>query len=233
MGKSSRITSRIRKLLDLSNDQEGTPEGTLAISQAMKLMAEYGVSSEEVSEEEIDTTVDSTSIYLGGISYYRQHRILIDRIADALNCVTIGTRSKGTKIDTVEVFGRGIDRERVVMLYSAASPAMVAAAMKAIPSGSYNIRMRRLSYMIGYSTAIYESLSGHENEVRNEHGDSKSVILADRENAEKALSTRYPHVTKGSSSRISAHDYENGIKEGRKFDTGSKARLGSHREIGA
>lgn len=51
MGKSSRITSRIRKLLSLANDQEGTPEGTLAISQAMKLMAEYGVSSEEVSEE--------------------------------------------------------------------------------------------------------------------------------------------------------------------------------------
>lgn len=32
---------------------------------------------------------------------------------------------------------------------------------------------------------------------------------------------------------MNAHDYENGVKEGRKFDTGSKSRLGSHREIGA
>lgn len=234
MIKSERITLRIKKLLALANDQQGTPEGELSLSQAMKLMAEYGVSADDVTEKEENKEVGRTTIYLGDVSYFKQHHILVNQIATALNCVSIGTRSTNGKVDSVDVFGRAIDRERVVMLYSAASPAMVVSAMNSIPKGSSNIRIRRLSYMLGYAQAIHRSLNSHENTVRQENGDSTSIILADKFNAEKAMSDMYSnHVTTSSRSKYRVDDYMKGIIEGEKFDTGSKSRLGSHRAIEA
>lgn len=233
MKKSDKIIARIQKLLALANDQQGTPEGDLSMSQAMKLMAEYGVAESDVAEDNIDKTVSKSRIFIGRKSYFKQRHTLVTFIADALNCHAIGIRTTGDKVDAVDVFGRGIDRERVVMLFSVAAPAMIASAMKAVPSGSYNIRLRRLSHMIGYAKAIHDSLSGHEDDVRKEHGDSTDIILADKINAEKAMLAEYKGIQKGTGSKIDNNSYKQGYEEGKKFDTGSKSRLGSHRALSA
>lgn len=231
---SNRIVNRIRKLLALANDQQGTPEGDASLSRAMEMMAQYGINRDDVEDEPVDTTLDVTVIDISEYKYAKQQHILINRISSALNCYTVGKQPYGKgSVTEIHVFGRAVDRERVVMLFSVASPAMIASSVTAVPSGTYRIRLRRLSHMLGYSSAIADSLKNHETSVREEHGDSREVMLADSTNAEMLARKNFPRLSKVSRSRYSPQDYDNGYQEGSRFDTGKNSRLGRNRQLNA
>lgn len=46
---NNKIISKITKLLNLANDQQGTGEGEAALSRAMQLMAQYGIDERDIN----------------------------------------------------------------------------------------------------------------------------------------------------------------------------------------
>lgn len=230
---NNRIKNKIRKLLSLANDQQSTPEGDAALSRAMEMMAQYGVNRDDVEDTPVDTTLDITVIDISGYKYAKQQHYLIDRIARALNCRAVGNHGGYRKsVSTVSVAGRAVDRERVLMLFSVASPAMIASSVIAVPAGSYRVRLHRLSHMLGYADAIKDSLTGHEENTRSQHGDSQAVILADAANAQRLMDETFGNV-RSTGSSYSPGSYQAGYNEGSNFDTGNNARLGGSRALSA
>ena len=233
MSKSS-IEAKIRKLLNQANDREGTPEGKAFLNRAMELMAQYGVSQNDVKQDVPYTNMGVTTIDLSETKYAKQQFYLIGCISKSLNCYTIGHKEYKKTPDKITVYGREIDRERVVMLFSVASPAMLSSAIRAVPNGSDRVRLCRLSHMIGYAEAIYSSLSSNESETRFNAGDTKEIMLADYLNAKRFAEESFQGRLRSSTgSRISNSDYSAGYKSGKQFDAGNKSRLSDKRAIGA
>lgn len=231
------MQEKIAKLLAQANDREGTAEGKTFLEKAMQLMAQYGISESEVSTETIDTTMGKTTINISGMKYIKQQRSLINRISHALNCYCLYSRDPYTNKQVMYIYGREIDRERVNMLFSAASPSMIASAMKSIPAGTYRIKLARLSHMEGYASAIQSSLTNHETNAREHNGESKEVMLADataaRDFCMEDVKSMGMRIAKSAGSRINRNNFNNGYREGSKFDTGSKSRLNNKRALNA
>lgn len=228
------IQDKISKLLKHANDRQGTAEGESFMQKAMELMAQYGVSESEIHVEEISTQMGKTVVDLSGFKYIKQHSSLLGKIGAALNCYCLKEKIGDTT--TIAIYGRSIDRERATMLFSAASPAMIASAMKAVPSGTYRIKLARLSHMEGYSDAIYSSLKKHETATRENHGDSKEIMLADalaaKNYALDEIRNDGKRVRNDSRSDVDYRSYHSGFKEGKRFDTGNTSRLDARRAIG-
>lgn len=236
---NSKIISKITKLLNLANDQQGTGEGEAALSRAMELMAQYGIDERDVKKNTNDNanSMDVTVIKLGSsVKYKKQQRVLITCISQALGCYALGFSNSSGSITTIMVYGKEVDRERVKMLFSVASLTMVDSAFKAVPQGSYNIRARRLSHMIGYANAIKDSLTGHEATARDDSGKGALVIMDDykksKEFAQNSLGDSR-RIVGSQSSRVDQRSYYDGYAEGSKFDTGSTSRISGTRAIGA
>lgn len=237
---NTKITDKIAKLLNLANDQQGTAEGDAALSRAMELMAQYGIDESDVSDHNTknSTEMGATEIHFDNKTpYKKQQHNLVACIARALGCYTLGKRGGyNSQVSTVTIYGREIDRERVAMLYSIASVTMVDAAMKAVPAGSYDIKRKRLSHMIGYARAIEDSLNKHEADVRDDNGKGELVILNARDQAEafaRANLGADVSIRSGSGSRIHAGSYGAGYDAGSKFDTGSTGRISGKRALTA
>lgn len=236
--KSATITAKISKLLNLANDQQGTAEGDAALSRAMKLMAQYGIEENEVHTHNAHNNNDmgkDTIVFDSTVSYRKQQHILVTLIARSLGCFVVGQSGGYRKgVGSVDIYGRDIDRERVKMLFSVASLTMVDSAMKAIPAGTYDIRRKRLSHMVGYASAIKDSLQGHEAEARSDNGDGVVAIINDKEKAkEYAMGNDNLHLRKSSSSSLDRNSYGKGYNEGSQFDTGKTRRISGHRALSA
>ena len=234
MVSKSSIEAKIRKLLNQANDREGTPEGKAFLDRAMELMAQYGVSQNDVKQDVPYTNMGVTTIDLSETKYAKQQFYLIGCISKSLNCYTIGHKQYNKTPDKVAVYGREIDRERVVMLFSLASPAMLSSAVKSVSSGSDQVRLRRLSHMMGYAEAIYSSLNKNESETRSNIGDTKEIMLADYLNAKRFAEASFQGRLRSSpQSRVSSSDYADGYKSGSQFDAGDRSRLSDKRAIDA
>ena len=234
---NTKIVDKITKLLNLANDQQGTSEGEAALSRAMELMARYGIEQRDIDSHKAQNNdeMDVTEINIAGLKYEKQQMLLISLIAKSLGCYALGMAGYRNKVGVVKVYGRGVDRERVKMLFSVATLTMVSSAYKAVPSGSYNIRTRRLSHMIGYANAIARSLEGHESQVRG-NGNGELVLLDDYAKAKEfALGSLedYQMLTERKGSRIDSRSYYSGYAEGSKFDTGSTGRISGKRALSA
>ena len=185
----------------------------------------------------ISDEMDITTIIIDKLKYNKQQHTLISAIAKALGCYSLGRADIKNKVYQVDVYGKAVDRERVAMLFSVASLTMVASAFKAVPSGSYNIRMRRLSHMIGYAKAILDSLQGHEAKARSGNtGDGALAILDDRSKAESFALAGLDEgfsVADRKGSKVDYNSYNSGYAEGSKFDTGKTGRISGKRALSA
>lgn len=236
--KSATITAKISKLLNLANDQQGTAEGDAALSHAMKLMAQYGIEKNDVHAHNAHNNNNEMGkdiiVFDSTIPYKKQQHILVTVISHALGCYAVGSNIPGKAVNAVDIYGRDIDRERVKMLFSVASLTMVDSAMKAIPSGVYGVRKKRLSHMVGYASAIKDSLQGHEAEARSDNGDGVVAIINDKEKAkEYAMDDCNGRLKTSSGSSVDKNSYNAGYADGSKFDTGKTGRISGHRALSA
>lgn len=96
--KRLRALSRIRKLLRLAEDQEGTPEGTAARTRAEALMESYGLHASTLDMSG-GTDYRQRAFALGANSAWR--RTLVHAIADHLDCVALYEKNA----DTAQTYG--------------------------------------------------------------------------------------------------------------------------------
>ena len=88
--------------------------------------------------------------------------------------------------------------------------------------------------MVGYASAIKDSLQGHEAEARSNNGDGVVAIINDQEKAkEYAMGDCKGRLKTSSGSSVDRNSYNAGYADGSKFDTGKTGRISGHRALSA
>ena len=182
---TGKIKHKVQKLLNQAADREGTAEAETYYAKAFALMAEYGFSERDFSDD--GDEVIHREYELGGAYTDMQSRLLL-AIATALHCTGFSLRvRRSTRIQAVTLFGLKSHMERVELLFSMLNPAMLAAARCATghsPCGSTVVQRR--SFMSGFAHQIGVRLCAAENDVAEDTEEYALVLVDDRAKADRA-----------------------------------------------
>lgn len=198
-----RVLIRIRKLLAVAeHPNTSETEAETYLSQAMALMAKYGVERALLADDGRATdTVDVSEIELRA-PYKVEKGLLLNVIALALRCRVVTSRryceATGRHYQLARVLGFGSDRERVTMLFASLVVQMFAAlARTPVPWGVAVVTFRK-AFCHGYTVRIRERLTAAERHAAQDAGvtspgRSAELILRDRERqVEAEFARRFP-----------------------------------------
>ncbi|WP_033247134.1 hypothetical protein [Nocardia carnea] len=197
--KRENIAELVGKLLNLADDQAGTPEGDLCQQRAFALLAKHGISESEArgTTREGANVVECLTFRLKG-RYLRQQIKLLTHISRALHCETVFWARRGV----AKVYGVKVHTSRVRLLFAILNPQMLAGAAKAMPpywSGA-SARSYRIDWMAGYYTQIYARLSeaeqaaAHERDTETNTTTHALVLVSDADRAIAAKDRAHPTV---------------------------------------
>ncbi|GAB3940247.1 DUF2786 domain-containing protein [Corynebacterium tapiri] len=172
------IEEKVRKLLALARDQEGTPEADAFYSKAFDLMARYGLEQHQVELGSSEPDVVHRTMDLSG-SYTDMQFGLLHHLAQALHCRVVASKKyRSTVVHQANLFGLRRHVERVELLFSVLNATMVAQAQTV----GRTVRARR-SFMHGFSVGIFHRLAAAESQVATESTSYSLVLINDFEKA--------------------------------------------------
>lgn len=182
-----KIKEKVQKLLNQAADQEGSPEGELFYAKAFALMATYGFDERDLDHpDEGDEIIRKTYTFSG--SYTDMQARLLLAISDALHCTGYFQRAyHSTRAQSATVFGARRHMERVEMLYSLLSPAMITGAQRIrARSWADSVVVMRRSFMTGFTMTIAGRLREAEGTVASEDGGYALALIDDTSAAQRA-----------------------------------------------
>lgn len=225
--RGDRAIERVRKLLAQARDRVGTPEGEVFEERAFELMARYGIDEGEMADGGPAAIVRREVTLVG--AYVPQQRNLVAALAHALHCVPVAAGKQ------IAVYGAVRHVERVVVLFAALLPTMMAGARaQGVPAGVAAVTVRK-SWMLGYAASVRRRLREAESGAAGEMGgDRAEVALLDD------LSRAHAYVRENLTTRSSrmrpsalhAGAYRAGEAAAGNADLG-QSRVGGCRAVGA
>lgn len=236
--RAKKLTT-IQRLLDLAA-RDSTPEGEreAAMEKAMAMMAEHGVTEMMVdSHRRAQTDELATKTIKMTDPYSHEKRMLLGRIADALSCRALGTRS-GRVITEVKLFGYRSDIERVELLYTSLLLQAVNGVRRTRPysyATANETRQYRKSWLCGFAERVGDRLEAIEEAARRKYdreheGETgTALVVVGRKNQVAKFYEDQTKNTKFVHSRRSYGDY--GYGDGQR--AGAQAHLGGGTGVGA
>jgi hypothetical protein len=235
----------IRNLLAKAEDPAATPaEAEAFTAKAAELMAKYGIEEALLNEGTHADRPDGQVIVITA-PFARDKLAMLGRVAQALRCKVISVKHwvNGGYQFKAHLFGFGVDRERVELLYTSL---LVQSAYEV--AGLYipyyeNKAAYRRSWYDGYSLAIYHRLHAAEKraaqaaEAQRQStatpGRGTDLVLASRDSlVAKVMADAFPEAKKGQARILSGSGERDGYSAGRRANLGDTAVTGrDHRAV--
>lgn len=234
---------RIRKLLAKA-EKAGTPEeAEIYNGKAAELMAKHSIDAAMLAATDPGTDAIGSRRIVMTDPYSREKATLAGGIATAMNCRPISHPGPGRgQIDSMTLVGFESDLNRVELSYTSLLLQATRSVVRQRPpewTGESTAAFRR-SWLIGFSAEIHRRLGDAGTRAAADHDANKrqdqpsaELVLADRKSlVDRAVSDRFPSLTKPRPRRLGGSGYCAGIDAGRRADLG-QSRIGAARpELG-
>ena len=230
----SAIQEKVRKLLALARDRQGTPEGETFENKAFELMAKYGVSAaiangDGVGAENQNARIKRHEQAFSG-PYSDMQFALFNGLSAALHCFTLRFKVRGSvRVEEAIMFGRPHHVDRVVMLQGLLAPHMLTGAYDASRPAritGISVQTQRRSWMTGFIASVCERLTdierAHAVEYSTETTAGALVLQSDAQRAMDAASAEFPHARTSRTGRrqFDPNSFAGGAASGEKMDLG-------------
>lgn len=227
------MLEKVRALLAKAESTEHEAEADALTAKATELMAKYGIDKAMAEARANVKAVPSNKIVTIDEPYARVKSILINVIAQALNCQCVQLDTAGPK-SHIHMFGFESDLEQIDMLYTSLLLQMGHAVNRydtpLFVSGR-SLMAERRSVMLGFINGVKPNLDAAYKVAVAQADDSgtkgKELVLASREAAVRAaLRAEYPK-TRSSKITYRGGGYEHGHEAGQNANIHNRPNVGS------
>ena len=229
------IQEKVRKLLALARDRQGTAEGETFENKAFELMAKYGVSAAAVAGEDENgpggqgARIKRHEQNFNG-PYSDMQFALFNGLSSALHCFTLRFKVRGSvRVEEAITFGRPHHVDRVVMLQGLLAPHMLTGAYDASRPArltGISVQTQRRSWMTGFIASVCERLTDIERAHAVEYSTATTagtlVLHSDEQLAMDAAAVEFPHAktSRMGRRRFDPYSFAGGAASGEKMDLG-------------
>jgi hypothetical protein len=223
MGDHEKMVDRVAKLLRQAEDAElaGRDAEMIAFQEkAFDIMATYGISEAlaRARQNGLDIKVDaqaaSAYVHFEG-AYQRMQAELFWEMSGAMQCQALRFNSRG-KV-SMRVYGMPDHLQRLQDIWVLLAPQAQRGMEKAHPgawSSSSEVVMYRRSWLAGFGDTIGRRIRKAENKAAADAG-ALELYKSDKERAELALRTDYPHTSEVTSNvDYDSFGYDQGCQAG-------------------
>lgn len=223
------IIERVKKLLSLSQSSN-LHEASAAAAAANKLIDQYRISQEDLSDKEEEIVEDTSYIYENGRAVYWKSGLVLF-LANHYGCAVInkvGCGLNGRRTNNYQIIGRKSDIQITRYMFNWLLLESQRLSKKECVGKGHKFSN---SYCTGFVCGINEQLVKSRQELKQQV-DEKSIVALDSrvQKAKEFMREKY-HPTNDSSKRQSSIDasaYSSGFSQGKSFHLGGRMESGQN-----